>query len=77
VVTAIALARRTLRTIRWNLTWAFGYNVLGIPIAAGALYPVFRILLSPVVASAAMAFSSLSVVLSSLTLRRFRPRWVA
>ncbi|MGH9262991.1 MAG: HAD-IC family P-type ATPase, partial [Acidimicrobiales bacterium] len=75
VVTAVRLARRTVGTIRWNLVWAFGYNVVGIPIAAGALYPVFGVLLSPVVASAAMAFSSLSVVLSSLTLRRFRPGW--
>ncbi len=75
VVTAIRLARRTVRTIRWNLVWAFGYNVVGIPVAAGVLYPVFGILLSPVVASAAMAFSSLSVVLNSLTLRRFRPGW--
>ncbi|MGH7645285.1 MAG: copper-translocating P-type ATPase, partial [Gemmatimonadales bacterium] len=74
-VTAVRLARRTVRTIRWNLVWAFGYNVVGIPIAAGVLYPVFGILLSPVVASAAMAFSSLSVVLNSLTLRRFRPGW--
>ena len=75
VVTAVRLARRTVRTIRWNLVWAFGYNVVGIPIAAGVLYPVFGILLSPVIASAAMAFSSLSVVLNSLTLRRFRPGW--
>jgi len=75
VVTAIQLARRTLRTIRANLFWAFVYNVIGIPIAAGALYPFFHVLLSPVLASAAMAWSSLSVVLNSLTLRRFRPAW--
>ena len=75
VATAIELSRRTLRTIRWNLVWAFGYNTLGIPIAAGALYPFTGILLSPVVASAAMAWSSLSVVLNSLSLRRFKPRW--
>ncbi|HWC72649.1 MAG TPA: heavy metal translocating P-type ATPase [Gemmatimonadales bacterium] len=75
VFTAIALARRTMRTIRWNLAWAFGYNVLLIPIAAGALYPITGWLLSPVLASAAMAWSSLSVVLNSLTLRRFQPRW--
>src|ERR1700694_2199992 len=74
VVTAIDLARRTMRTIRWNLIWAFGYNVLLIPIAAGALYPFTGWLLSPVLASAAMAWSSLSVVLNSLTLRRFKPR---
>jgi P-type Cu+ transporter len=73
VVTAIQLARRTMRTIRLNLFWAFAYNVIGIPVAAGALYPFFHVLLSPVVASAAMAWSSLSVVLNSLTLRRFRP----
>ncbi len=75
VVTAIQLARRTVRTIRINLFWAFLYNTLGIPIAAGALYPFFGVLLSPVLASAAMAWSSLSVVLNSLTLRRFRPLW--
>jgi len=76
VYTAIELARRTMRTIRWNLIWAFGYNVLLIPIAAGALYPITGWLLSPVLASAAMAWSSLSVVLNSLTLRRFKPRWI-
>src|SRR5437899_2140728 len=75
VFTAIELARRTMRTIRWNLIWAFGYNVLLIPIAAGALYPITGWVLSPVLASAAMAWSSLSVVLNSLTLRRFQPRW--
>jgi P-type Cu+ transporter len=77
VVTALQLSRRTMRTIRVNLFWAFVYNVLGIPIAAGALYPFFHILLSPVLASAAMAWSSLSVVLNSLRLRRFRPAWGA
>src|SRR5713101_710705 len=75
VVTAIQLSRRTLRTIRVNLFWAFIYNVLGIPIAAGALYPFLGVLLSPILASAAMAWSSLSVVLNSLTLRRFTPAW--
>jgi Cu+-exporting ATPase len=77
VFTAIELARRTMRTIRWNLIWAFGYNVLLIPVAAGVLYPVTGWLLSPVLASAAMAWSSLSVVLNSLTLRRFKPPGVA
>jgi Cu+-exporting ATPase len=61
-----------MRTIRWNLVWAFAYNVVLIPVAAGALYPFTGWLLSPVLASAAMAWSSLSVVLNSLTLRRFR-----
>ena len=71
--TAFALARATVRTIRWNLVWAFGYNVLGIPVAAGLLYPIGGILLSPELAAAAMAFSSLFVVTNSLRLRRFRP----
>jgi len=75
VVTAMQLSRRIVRTIRVNLFWAFVYNVIGIPIAAGALYPAFHVLLSPVFASAAMAWSSLSVVLNSLTLRRFKPAW--
>ncbi|HEY0672256.1 MAG TPA: heavy metal translocating P-type ATPase, partial [Longimicrobiales bacterium] len=70
---AIALARRTMRTMRQNLFWAFIYNVIGIPVAAGALYPVFGILLSPILASAAMAFSSVSVVSNSLRLRGWRP----
>jgi len=77
VVTALDLSRRTMRTIRQNLFWAFIYNVLGIPIAAGVLYPFLGVLLSPVIASAAMAWSSLSVVLNSLTLRRFRPVWAS
>jgi Cu+-exporting ATPase len=72
VVAAIALARQTLRLIRQNLFWALIYNVIGIPIAAGVLYPAFGILLSPIVASGAMAFSSVSVVGNSLRLRRFR-----
>src|SRR5437762_981405 len=75
VVTAIQLSRRTMGTIRLNLFWAFVYNVIGIPVAAGALYPWLHVLLSPVFASAAMAWSSLSVVLNSLTLRRFKPAW--
>src|SRR6266566_5480 len=75
VVTAIQLSRRTIGTIRLNLFWAFVYNVIGIPVAAGALYPWLHVLLSPVFASAAMAWSSLSVVLNSLTLRRFKPAW--
>jgi len=74
IVDAVLLARRALRTMRQNLGWAFGYNLLGIPIAAGALYPAFGILLSPAIASAAMALSSVSVLANSLRLRRFAPR---
>jgi Cu+-exporting ATPase len=70
VVEAIRLAKQTMRTMKQNLFWAFIYNVVGIPIAAGVLYPSLGILLSPIVASAAMAFSSVSVVSNSLRLRR-------
>jgi Cu+-exporting ATPase len=66
---AIVLARKTMKTMKQNLFWAFIYNVVGIPVAAGVLYPAFGILLSPILASAAMAFSSVSVVSNSLRLR--------
>ena len=71
VASTLALARQTLRITRQNLFWAFIYNVIGIPVAAGVLYPAFGLLLSPILASAAMAFSSVSVVSNSLRLRRF------
>jgi Cu+-exporting ATPase len=73
VANAIALSRRTMRTMRENLFWAFIYNVVGIPLAAGVLYPKFGLLLNPVVASAAMALSSVSVVSNSLRLRQWKP----
>lgn len=72
VSSALTLSRSTMRVIRQNLFWAFVYNVVGIPLAAGVLYPFFGLLLSPVVASAAMALSSFSVVMNSLRLRRLR-----
>jgi Cu+-exporting ATPase len=71
IVAAFAVARQTLRIMRQNLGWALGYNVVGIPIAAGVLYPATGILLSPAVAAAAMALSSVSVLANSLRLKRF------
>jgi Cu+-exporting ATPase len=62
-----------MRNIRQNLWFAFGYNALGVPIAAGVLYPAFGLLLSPIVASAAMTFSSVSVIANALRLRRVKP----
>jgi Cu+-exporting ATPase len=72
VPTAISLSRRTMVTMKQNLFWAFVYNAIGIPIAAGVLFPVTGLMLSPIIASAAMALSSVSVVTNSLRLRRAR-----
>jgi Cu+-exporting ATPase len=74
IVAALELSRATLRTMRTNLGWAVGYNLLGVPIAAGVLYPALGVLLSPAIASAAMALSSICVLLNSLRLRRFHLR---
>ncbi len=73
VVTALQLSRQTMRNIKQNLFWAFAYNVVLIPVAAGVLYPFFGLLLSPVLAGGAMALSSVTVVTNALRLRHFRP----
>ncbi|MEQ1842686.1 MAG: HAD-IC family P-type ATPase, partial [Verrucomicrobiales bacterium] len=70
IVRAIRLSRATMRNIRQNLFFAFIYNVVGVPVAAGVLYPFFGILLSPMIAAAAMSFSSVSVITNALRLRR-------
>jgi Cu+-exporting ATPase len=70
---AVRLGRATVTNIRQNLFWAFLYNIIGIPVAAGVLYPVWHTLLNPAIAAAAMAFSSISVVTNSLHLRRYQP----
>ena len=70
VAAAIVLSKKTMKTIRMNLVWAFGYNVLLIPVAMGVLYPIWDILLNPIFASVAMATSSVSVVSNSLLLKR-------
>lgn len=74
VVTAIEVSKATMRNIKENLVGAFIYNTLGVPVAAGALYPLFGLLLSPLIAGAAMAFSSVTVVTNANRLRRFRPQ---
>lgn len=73
VVNATEVSRRTMRNIRQNLLWAFGYNAALIPVAAGVLYPAFGVLLSPIFAAAAMALSSVSVLTNALRLRRLEP----
>jgi Cu+-exporting ATPase len=74
IVTAIQLSRATINNIRQNLFFAFIYNVIGIPIAAGILFPIFGWLLNPIIAGGAMALSSLSVVSNALRLRKFQPK---
>ena len=72
VVTAIKLSKYTLSKIKQNLFWAFIYNIVGIPVAAGILYPLTGMLLNPSLAALAMAFSSVSVVSNSLLMKRFK-----
>ena len=77
IVTAIQLSRATMRNIRENLFFAFIYNIAGIPLAAGILYPIFGWLLNPIIAGGAMAFSSVSVLTNALRLRSFKPKSIA
>jgi len=72
IVKAMHLSRAVMRNIRQNLFFAFVYNALGVPIAAGVLYPLFGTLLSPMLAGAAMSFSSVSVIANALRLRRIK-----
>ena len=72
ILRARKLSRATMRNIRQNLFFAFLYNSIGVPIAAGVLYPVFGLLLSPILAAAAMSFSSVSVITNSLRLRKLK-----
>jgi len=72
IVRGVQLARATMRNIKQNLGFAFAYNALGVPIAAGVLYPVFGMLLSPMIAAAAMSLSSVSVVTNALRLRNVK-----
>jgi Cu+-exporting ATPase len=76
IVKAIQLSRYSMKKIKQNLFWAFAYNTVGIPVAMGILYPFTGFLLSPVIAGAAMAFSSISVVSNSLLMRGWRPKLV-
>jgi len=73
VVAAIQLSKKTMKKIRQNLFWAFGYNTAGIPIAAGILFPFFYVLLPPIIAAGAMAFSSVTVVTNAALLKRYTP----
>jgi Cu+-exporting ATPase len=77
VAVALDISHATYRRILLNFTWAYGYNLLAVPLAGGALYPFTHTLIPPWVAGAAMALSSVSVVTSSLLLKRYRPpRWI-
>ena len=72
IARAIVLSRATMRNIRQNLVFAFAYNVIGVPIAAGVLYPAFHVLLSPIIAALAMSLSSVSVIANALRLRALK-----